>query len=1063
MPVLFLDWGALGPYGGVLDGTQTVNTGGVNVAVAVVGETGGDIGVIVDLEGYVDTGEPFSPNSHLKLFGDGLNPGGTSGPGDVSTTTLAFSSADPLYGDEVTNVSFRLNDIDGAAVNDLDGGPGVAFEDIISIRAFDADGNPVAVTLTPGSAVDVIGNTATGGGDNDLTSPEASMLVEIAGPVARVEIDYDNGEAGEQSVIVSDVYFETTDPDGNTAPDAVNDTVDTDLDTAVLISVLANDSDPESDPLTVTGASVPANGTATVNPDGTITYTPDAGFTGTETITYTISDGNGGEDTADVVITVAPGNLPPDALNDSASTLPNDSVIIPVLDNDSDPESDPLIITGISSPSNGIAFLTGDGTITYEPNPNFSGTDTFTYTITDGNGNEDTATVTVVVSEGRIDTDVFPVDPTLQPIDPLDGLDEDPDPLDDLDSIEGTTGDDFIRTGDDADTIIALAGDDTIQPGIDNDIVEGRGGNDLIIDIQGADTIGGGSGDDTINAGTNTFSDYAGDDTFFGPGALGDILGFDRDPNQEDGRDSVTGGVGNDVITTGDDRDTIDAGADDDFVDGGIDDDSIFGASGDDELIGSHGSDTIDGGQGNDYIDAGNFDVLELIDDNGALSDTVTINDLDSVIGGTGNDTIFTGDDRDTISGDGGNDLIDAGIDDDSILGGGGADTIFGGQGSDFVDGGDEGDLIDTSNIASREITDDTDAFVNDDRDTVLGGQGDDTITTGDDADSVDGGTGDDLINLGIDEDIAEGDSGSDTIFGGAGNDTIDGGEGIDELTGGADRDVFIVNSAIEGTGDIIDGSVEGDDFDRLDLTGVGVRGEDWRITNETDDINGNGINGTIEFLDRTDGSVTGTMDFFEIEEIVPCFTPGTTIATPTGQRLVEDLQVGDRVITRDNGLQEIRWIGQKELTGHQLARVPHLKPILIQAGSLGPNLPAHDMLVSPNHRVLVNNDKTSLYFEEREVLAAAKHLTGLEGVDEVGTLGVTYVHFMCDNHEVVLSNGAWTETFQPGDYTMSGMGNAQRNEIFELFPDLKSREGLEGYTAARRSLKRHEAELITK
>ena len=120
-------------------------------------------------------------------------------------------------------------------------------------------------------------------------------------------------------------------------------------------------------------------------------------------------------------------------------------------------------------------------------------------------------------------------------------------------------------------------------------------------------------------------------------------------------------------------------------------------------------------------------------------------------------------------------------------------------------------------------------------------------------------------------------------------------------------------------------------------------------------------------------------------------------------------------------------------------------------------------MMVSPNHRVLVANDKTALYFEEREVLVAAKHLTGLEGVDIVDVSETTYIHVMFDQHEVILSDGAWTESFQPGDMTLAGIGNAQRNELFELFPELKTREGVDAYTSARRSLKQHEAVLLTK
>ena len=72
-----------------------------------------------------------------------------------------------------------------------------------------------------------------------------------------------------------------------------------------------------------------------------------------------------------------------------------------------------------------------------------------------------------------------------------------------------------------------------------------------------------------------------------------------------------------------------------------------------------------------------------------------------------------------------------------------------------------------------------------------------------------------------------------------------------------------------------------------------------------------------------------------------------------------------------------------------------------------------------------------------------------------------TYVHILFDRHQIVLSDGIWTESFQPGDHSLAGIGSEQRDEILELFPELKTREGLEGYQAARRSLKRHEAQLL--
>ncbi|WP_254796945.1 Hint domain-containing protein [Sulfitobacter albidus] len=174
-------------------------------------------------------------------------------------------------------------------------------------------------------------------------------------------------------------------------------------------------------------------------------------------------------------------------------------------------------------------------------------------------------------------------------------------------------------------------------------------------------------------------------------------------------------------------------------------------------------------------------------------------------------------------------------------------------------------------------------------------------------------------------------------------------------------------------------------------------------------------------------------------------------------------MEVGDRVITRDNGMQVIRWVGKRDMPGEELAAKEHLRPVLIQQGALGNGLPERDMMVSPQHRVLVANDKTALYFEEREVLVAAKHLTDMEGIDVVEVSQTTYIHIMFDRHEVVLSDGTWTESFQPGDMSLAGVGDASREEILELFPELATQEGIDAYASARKSLKKHEAKLITK
>lgn len=196
---------------------------------------------------------------------------------------------------------------------------------------------------------------------------------------------------------------------------------------------------------------------------------------------------------------------------------------------------------------------------------------------------------------------------------------------------------------------------------------------------------------------------------------------------------------------------------------------------------------------------------------------------------------------------------------------------------------------------------------------------------------------------------------------------------------------------------------------------------------------------------------------------VVPCFTPGTVIATPTGERPVETLAVGDRVLTRDNGLQEIRWIGSSRLSAQDLKASPDLRPVLIRSGALEHGLPEADILVSPWHSVLLQSDTTRAFFDENEVLAAAADLTGMDGVEVVDASEVTYIHFMFDRHEVVLSNGFWSESLRPDEAVLASMGEKQRNQILKLFPELAGVEGRKAYQSARRALSRAESKLLIK
>ncbi|MDA8747296.1 tandem-95 repeat protein [Litoreibacter sp.] len=1004
--------------GGEDTGQAVVSVGAVNDAPIANDDTDTtleDTPITVDL-----IGNDVDPD------GDTLTVISATVPADQGTLvdngdgTVTFTPA-PDFNGEAT-ISYEISDGNGGTDTGLhvitvtpDGDAPVTVDDVAE--------TPEDTPIT----IDVLENDSDPDGDpliiSSVSVPPAQGTVEIVGNeiVFTPAPDF-NGPAT--------ITYTAQDPDGNETPGTVNvtvtpvnddpvandDDVTVDEDGTVLISPLGNDTDVDGDTLTVQSIDTqPTNGTLTDNGDGTFTYEPDPGFNGDDSFTYTVTDGNGGTDMATVNITVNSVNDGPDAVDDNQNGTIVAPVIVNVIGNDTDPDGDALTVTGFTQPAaGGVVTDNGDGTLTFTPDGTVDGEITFDYTITDGNGGFDTATVTLNLRDGIVEGTAGD---DLIDVDYLD--DPEGDRIDNNDEILPGEGpqDDIVFAGDGNDTVIAGDGDDEVYGEDGDDTLFGNDGDDYLSGGEGNDVLFGGDGDDELDAGQ-------GGDKLYG----------------EDGNDLLQGGPGPDLL---------DGGAGDDDIRGGNSADVIIGGDGNDTVLGEDGDDIIDTSGGAPRPDLGYPGLFP--------ADTDPNDDIDFVDGGDGDDTIFTGDDADTIIGGLGDDIIDGGIDADTIDGGEGDDRIVGGEGSDIIDGGAGDDTIFAGIDPALglpdnlDIPDATDLVPNNGMDVVNGGDGNDTIFGADDDDILNGDAGDDYIDGGIDDD---------TITGGTGDDTIIGGEGADNQSGGDDADTFIVDNAEDGFGDVIDGGTGGDDNDTLNLTGAGP----LRIINETLDADGDSTSGTIEFLDGVGGNVVGTLDFSEIENIVPCFTPGTSIATPRGEMLVEDLQVGDKVITRDNGIQEIRWIGAKRMDGRELQNSPHLQPVLIQKGSLGNGLPERDMLVSPNHRMLVNNDRVSLYFEENEVLVSAKHLVNPhEGVQSINSMGTTYIHFMFDNHEVVLSNGAWTESFQPGDYSLKGIGNAQRNEIFELFPELQGQKGREAYASARLTLKKHEARMLFK
>ena len=183
----------------------------------------------------------------------------------------------------------------------------------------------------------------------------------------------------------------------NDAPVAQNQSITTVEDTATNGTLVATDVDGDS--LTYSLVAGAAHGTAVVNPDGTFTYTPAANYFGPDSFTFKASDGALDSNVATVSISVTPVNDPPDAVDDVAIVAEDSSNnLIPVRDNDTDPDGDALTITAVGIPSHGTAIIGPMGGVRYTPNPDYVGPDSFTYTITDGNGGFDTATINITVT-----------------------------------------------------------------------------------------------------------------------------------------------------------------------------------------------------------------------------------------------------------------------------------------------------------------------------------------------------------------------------------------------------------------------------------------------------------------------------------------------------------------------------------------------------------------------------------------------------------------------------------------------------------------------------------------
>ncbi|MGE3277967.1 MAG: Ig-like domain-containing protein [Vicinamibacterales bacterium] len=342
----------------------------------------------VDGDTLAVTGVGSPVNGTVTLSGSTIT--FTPAPGFFGTASFGYSVSDPAGLSASATVVVTV-----ASVND----PPVAADDAVTTS------EDTPVTIPPanllGNDVDADGDTlsltAVGGATNGTVAIAGGQVVFTPAPefsgAASFTYTVSDGNGGADSATVVVTVTAVNDP-----PVAVDDTATTVENTAVTIDVLGNDSDVDGGALTVGSVTQPTSGAVAINPDGTLTYTPATGFSGPVAFTYTADDGRGGTATATVTVTVTPGNRPPVAVDDTASTVENSPVVIGVLANDSDVDGDTLTVASVTQPVSGAVTINPNATLTYTPVGGFSGTVSFTYTAADGHGGTATATVTVTVT-----------------------------------------------------------------------------------------------------------------------------------------------------------------------------------------------------------------------------------------------------------------------------------------------------------------------------------------------------------------------------------------------------------------------------------------------------------------------------------------------------------------------------------------------------------------------------------------------------------------------------------------------------------------------------------------
>ncbi len=190
-------------------------------------------------------------------------------------------------------------------------------------------------------------------------------------------------------------------------------------------------------------------------------------------------------------------------------------------------------------------------------------------------------------------------------------------------------------------------------------------------------------------------------------------------------------------------------------------------------------------------------------------------------------------------------------------------------------------------------------------------------------------------------------------------------------------------------------------------------------------------------FVVGSDGSATwlNIMDSFpngahSIDFTFACYALGTLIRTPFGDRPVQDLVPGDHVLTNKGRKVRVRYVARRSFTATEVKTFAPLTPILISAGTLGPGQPENDLTVSALHRILVRDGDLERLFGLEAAYIAARDLPFARPAPATD---ITYVHFLCDDHECVLANGCESESLFPGDVIQAALTPEDRKAVREI------------------------------